>query len=322
MEHFEYAPGVVEHCEYPLDHSSPHGILESARMTTVSNIGVSRPSVASLLLYLHRGGKRVGTATGFVVEHDNQRYLITNRHVVRGKENVPPPDLILVMQNRAGSIGNWLPAPETLYDDQGFPLWLEHPEHSEWDVVALPLKTTEGLAFYSHDPWEKAHMVVSVTDPLSIVGFPFGVTGGGCFGVYTRGFIATEPLIDWNNLPVFLIDSRTRAGQSGSPVIEFQPRGGVSHTAQGMSISSRTVEHFFGVYSGRLNTESDIGVVWKPKVIREIVEANIRAALSADLVLDVSALDTGEFGQFEEFARNILQGPKSAIDEVHKSHDQ
>jgi len=291
-------------------------------MTTMSNVGISRPSVASLFLHLLRSGKKIGTATGFVVEHESQRFLVTNRHVVRGTEKVPPPDLILVMQNRAGQLGAWLPAPEALYDDNGFPLWLEHPEHPEWDVVALPLKTTEGLDFYPHDPWEKAFMVVSVTDPLSIVGYPFGVTGGGFFGVFTRGFIATEPILDWNNLPVFLIDSRTRSGQSGSPVIEFSPHGGVHHTAQGLTISGGTVEHFFGVYSARINAQSDLGLVWKPKVIREIVEAHVRGALSAELILDVSALDAGEFTQFEESTQSNLQVGEGEVSDVHEGHNQ
>lgn len=322
MEHFEPELGTIAHCGLPLDHYSPHGFVEPTRMTTVSNIGISRPSVASLYLLLLKSGKQIGTATGFVVEHESKQFLVTNRHVVRGIEKVPPPDTLLVMQNRAGQLGNWLQAPEMLYDDQGFPLWLEHPEHPEWDVVALPLMTTEGLVFYPHDPWEKSLMVVSVTDPLSIVGYPFGVTGGGFLGVFTRGFIATEPLLDWNNLPVFLIDSRTRSGQSGSPVIEFSPHGGVHHTTRGLEIGTGIVEHFFGVYSARINAQSDLGLVWKPKVIREIVEAGVRGALSADLVLDVEALDTGEFAEFEQFARNILQTPKSDIDDVHKGHTQ
>jgi len=266
-------------------------------MRNVNNIGISRPSVASLYLHLLRSGKPIGTATGFVVEHESRRLLITNRHVMRGTDKVPPPETIRIMHNRAGQLGTWLATPEALYDDQGFPLWLEHPEHPEWDVVALPLKTNQGLDFYPHDPWEKSDMVVSVTDPLSIVGYPFGVTGGGFFGVFTRGFIATEPLLDWNGLPVFLIDSRTRSGQSGSPVIDFSPHGGMRHSANGLTIGTGTIEHFFGVYSSRINAQSDLGLVWKPKIIREIVEAEVRGALSAELVLDVSALDTGEFAQ-------------------------
>jgi hypothetical protein len=261
-------------------------------------------------------------ATGFLVERDSRRFLVTNRHVVRGTEKVPPSDSINIFHNQAGRLGAWVPTLEPLYDSQGFPLWYEHPEHSEWDVVALPLTKTTGIEIYSYDPWKSVDGLQSVTDPLSIVGFPFGVTGGGFFGILVRGFIATEPNVEWHELPVFLIDSRTRQGQSGSPVIEFSPHGGVRHTTQGLQVGTGTVEDFIGVYSGRIDVESDLGLVWKSRVVREIIEAGVRGALSADLVLDVGPLDSEEFEQFKEFARNILQVPKSDIDEVHKSHDQ
>jgi hypothetical protein len=31
-----------------------------------------------------------------------------------------------------------------------------------------------------------------------------------------------------------------------------------------------------GVYSGRINEESDIGIVWKREVIQEIIESRVR----------------------------------------------
>ena len=32
------------------------------------------------------------------------------------------------------------------------------------------------------------------------------------------------------------------------------------------------VEQFFGVYAGRINDQSDLGVVWKARVVREVVD--------------------------------------------------
>jgi len=64
-----------------------------------------------------------------------------------------------------------------------------------------------------------------VTSGLSIVGFPFGITGGGGLGVWVQGTIATEPSLDFDGMPRFLIDSRTRPGQSGSPVLAYHAGG-------------------------------------------------------------------------------------------------
>ena len=86
----------------------------------------------------------MGSATGFVVEREAGRYLVTNFHVVSGRHPethtslVPSgvwPDAIRVWHNAAGTLGRWVMKAEPLYDPQGIPLWLEHPVHqSKVDV--------------------------------------------------------------------------------------------------------------------------------------------------------------------------------------------
>ena len=108
---------------------------------------------------------------------------------------------------------------------------------------------------------------------VSIIGFPFGLSGPGFLPIWKAGYIASEPELDYNNEPVFMIDARTSEGMSGSPVIS-------------RSISEKTkirtwqwnkpptYKLFLGVYSGRIDKElnSDLGKVWRPRVIREILE--------------------------------------------------
>lgn len=76
----------------------------------------------------------------------------------------------------------------------------------------------------------------------------------------------------------FLIDCRSRPGQSGSPAIfaasEFAPY----RHANG-SIATGPVQELIGVYSGRLHNDSDIGVVWKRDAVREIVEHGVQPEL-------------------------------------------
>jgi hypothetical protein len=108
------------------------------------------------------------------------------------------------------------------------------------------------------------------------VGFPFSHTGWGFTGIWTTGTIATELEVDWEDRPTFLVDARTRTGQSGSPVI-FYSRGGNVVLADGrVALASGIIEIFLGVYSGRLNSDSDLGTVWKPRVIAEIVSGGVR----------------------------------------------
>lgn len=37
---------------------------------------------------------------------------------------------------------------------------------------------------------------IGPSDGVSVVDFPFGITGGGAFAIWTRGFLASEPEID------------------------------------------------------------------------------------------------------------------------------
>src|SRR5206468_3833715 len=92
---------------------------------------------------------------------------------------------------------------------------------------------------------------VGPAEGVSIVGFPFGITGGGAFAIWTRGFVASEPDVDLEDLPSFLVDARTRPGQSGSPVIAYSS-GGMTTLADGSSaMFGGPVTNLLGVYSGR-----------------------------------------------------------------------
>jgi hypothetical protein len=142
------------------------------------------------------------------------------------------------------------------------------------DVVALELRELADVELHPHDPWDESTLAtLSPSSYVSIIGFPFGIAGGGALPVWVQGAIATEPTVDWDGLPRFLIDSRTRQGQSGSPVILYR-EAGVTTDAEGKSVVvPGPHERFIGVYSGRVSTESDLGFVWKVGVVREIVEA-------------------------------------------------
>lgn len=248
---------------------------------------IARPSVASLFLLMVKDGRPTGNvATGFVVERGSRRFLITNRHVVLGESDTRP-DSIEITHNRAGQLGQHERRIESLYDGAGRPRWLEHPAQQpslEVDVVALPLVEVAGIETFPYDPWSPGPgLTARVAEPLSIVGFPFGVTGGvgddQTFGVWVRGFVASEPEVDWQGLPVFLIDGRTRRGQSGSPVIAYASGGVVPTADGGTAVFAGPVEQFFGVYAGRITEESDLGVVWKASVVREVVDQGHRGTV-------------------------------------------
>jgi hypothetical protein len=86
-------------------------------------------------------------------------------------------------------------------------------------------------------------------DPVSEVSFPFGLAGGGLFAIWATGALATEPITDFGDLPVSLIDCRSRQGQSGSPVIAYRSGGMVPITAGAAAAFAGGAWRLLSVYS-------------------------------------------------------------------------
>jgi hypothetical protein len=269
---------------------------------------IAEPSVQALQLRLiSPGGSTLGPATAFLARSGNEYWLITNWHVLSGR-NAETGDVMsatgatpvktLVRFHSPAGLGSFTEVELPLVDDDERPLWLEHPQFGrQVDVAALrvpqgtdgisQITSSDGFAstvrplinFYAADlanP-DPAGIFVSIGERLSVVGFPIGEDVQG-FPIWTQGFVASEPDLRYRSLPCFLIDSRTRQGQSGSPVFFYSASGqypsAVGVTTLGLSqINSRLM----GVYSGRINAESDIGRVWTTQAVIEVVDGMTRA---------------------------------------------
>ena len=111
-----------------------------------------------------------------------------------------------------------------------------------------------------------------------VLGFPVGweplKAEQAAYAVWSRGSVASEPELDWDNLPRFLIDSRTRQGQSGSPVFAFRNYAWKDKDGNTHFPMSPTVEgELIGIYSGRISADSDLGYVWRLDAIRAIIDS-------------------------------------------------
>lgn len=240
---------------------------------------ISLPSVQSLLLETCLGEQRIATGTGFVVATPKGPILVTNWHVASGldprtKAPLSPtglaPDRVHILHNVCGQMGKWLRRTERLVAS-GRPQWIEHPQLGERaDVVALRLTQLSDVQLYPHVTHGTSFRV-SPADPVSVVGFPFGIQGGGSLALWATGFMASEPDIDYLDLPVFLIDCRARPGQSGSAVIAQRNGGALMMDDGSTGLFAGPVTKFLGVYSGRINNDSDLGMVWKVRVVDALV---------------------------------------------------
>lgn len=233
-------------------------------------------------------GLDLSVGTGFVVVRGDSSYLVTNRHNLSGRRSDTNellsktgavPDNVCIWHNADDKLGAWVAQNEPLYDSDGRPLWFEHPRHGRAvDVVALPLTQLYGVKLYPHVLEPSATPVaVHVTTELSVVGFPFGRSGAGLTAIWTRGTVATEFDFDVDDLPCFLIDARTRPGQSGSAVVFYRIGGLVPYVDGNASMSAGdVVQQFLGIYSGRINSDSDLGFVWRPSAIAQVIDGQQR----------------------------------------------
>lgn len=280
----------------------------------------------------------LSTATGFLVKYGEEIFLITNRHVVTGKniftgkllddKNASMPNELIVEFSyeveRINSDDKFWANPfkiklyknDIVIDDEK--LWLEHPIYKDKiDIVAINVTTickNSIKALYDivncssaniplYENIEAIDFIPKVTDQVFVVGYPYGysTTSKRYLPIWSGATIASEyeenltvPInyIDECNMiyreldleiderkkigiieklkkvthyevPTFLVDAKTREGQSGSPVIYCN------------KTSNKEETFLLGIYSGRVHENSDLGYVWKTELIKEIIEKGI-----------------------------------------------
>lgn len=252
---------------------------------------------------LHRNnGAKSCTASGFYWKHDNRLYLVTNWHNVTGWDPLrdqaldgptafTPTHVDVSLLHRASEENPDLLKRAryklALYDVNGDPAWLEHPTHGRAvDVVALEVclddESIHTPALNDHD--ELVDFDPGMGDDVFVMGFPHGLSGADGLAIWKRGSIATLPARDIDGLPKLLIDTATRKGMSGSPVLVrrsglIRQRGVQSDAPMVDSDIIGTAEGFLGVYSGRLGDDDfsvQLGLVWRSEVIDEIICGGVR----------------------------------------------
>jgi hypothetical protein len=249
-------------------------------------------SLPSLLIQPCANGNVLSSATGFAVIEAGSPHLVTNLHVVTGRDTETDrllsqtgavPDALRIFHHSAlvrGQAGAWCVSDEPLFTENGAPRWLAHPARSikdtehpteyDVDIAALPLlyAPEDAVALHPVDlSWADADVLVAPGLPVSIIGYPFGRAGGGFFPIWKTGHVASDPDAHWSGR-YFLVDATTREGMSGSPVLYRSP--GMYQRSDGAIILG-AANRLMGIYSGRIQDNSEIGIVWQPQLIREVV---------------------------------------------------
>lgn len=229
--------------------------------------------------------------TGFLWLHEGQSFLITNWHNVTGVNadtgslngSFIPNGIVISLKLELENDGT-----KRLIKTHDFkvdlysaekPLWIEHKTGRQIDCIALPLDLSD-FGYLANLPINtcdfQADLGAAVGMDCFIIGYPEGLEGNARTPIWKRGSIATEPDLNHTGKPMLLVDTASRRGMSGSPVIIrhdgiHMPTGELS----GDSFVGQ-VENFLGIYSGRIGADElgvQLGRVWKASVITEILTA-------------------------------------------------
>lgn len=226
--------------------------------------------------------------TGFIWSHGAKNFLITNWHNVSGKDpntgmhlspSAAEPNRLKIWFNQKGQLGNKIPKLVEIRDPDNVPLWYIHPSHgSKIDVIALPLGIYTDVEMYSINTMPHDNLLIQIGMDVFILGFPFGMGPGG-LPIWKRGSIASEPDVAALTQLHLFVDTASRPGMSGSPVIR---RSWATHmfADNNVSLGTGTATKLVGVYSGRTATrdplDAQLGFVWPASLLPEIVSGTKR----------------------------------------------
>jgi len=271
----------------------------------LSAANVDRLSFCAIPLTFERradeGVVGAASATGFLWRNNDDWYLITNWHNVTGLNpltlkhlgSFTPTHVTLglkyeVMKTDTGQQIGTKNFTMPLYGESG-PFWLEHPSKNAVDCVAvgMAIPNVSDLVTKPLNEIEFDHIYrPAVGDECFILGYPKGLKGAGNTPIWKRGSIASEPSLNIAGQPIVLIDSATRSGMSGSPVIARHSGIHMNGLELADDTIFGTVQTFLGIYSGRTDDDElgvQIGRVWKSPVIEQIIQQGSRGRDPVDI---------------------------------------
>lgn len=242
----------------------------------------------------------LGHGTGFYWKHNGNPYLITNWHVLSGRnpftgklntKGFSPRNIRYFGYtiNQEGKIAIFGRKSWTIQFDEGMLSALEKAPEINGKIIDLwALPMLPGMVF-DCDPSrqfaptltcfinrEEGNRIASVVgDDCYMIGYPLQNYSGGMLPIWKRGSLASETNIGVDNRPMFLVDAATTSGMSGSPIIRKATTFAYKNESTGI-IHENSVCELIGVYAGRLeNAElqaTNLGYGWYRTYIPWVID--------------------------------------------------
>jgi len=245
---------------------------------------------------MYAGDRALATGSSFFWTHGGRTFLVTNWHNVSGYNHLTG-ELLSPTGAVPDRLGFRVFMRVSEPDGEGFfelesverridlfnssqSVWLEHPTlGNRVDVVAVDVSSAVAGSQATGANEVESDAVIDnvVSQDAFILGFPFGLIANAPVPIWKRGTIALDPSFDADGLPKTLIDTATREGMSGSVVVARHITVGRPFKKKdGTEVTPLYAKHdlIVGIYSGRQYPDlerAQLGIVWKRRVIEEIV---------------------------------------------------
>ncbi len=280
------------------------GLLATSTPTAQAP-SVEWESLMTTPVILVNGNHGVSQGTGFfyaTLKPDGQSirtvFLVTNYHVVTGHEpGTPGRDgnrVDVVFHLNKDDPSNVRHAQIPLYSAANEPLWVSSSDFPDADVVLVPVAPSiyagTNLIVFS-EGHTLGDIRIRPTTEATLIGYPYGFYDTkNSLPVWKTGHLASEPDIDFEGQPVFLVDISAFPGMSGSPLLAVA--NGVYENLRG-EMGTGHVIRLLGIFSGMrmvrekkanpsgyaldppivTDTPLQLGYVWKAKLIVDIARA-------------------------------------------------
>lgn len=250
----------------------------------MASIEVDPISPCARYLEFYFNDQYLACGTGFFVARDRRSYLVSNLHNFSGRntftgeclsKTLAVPNQVRFHVFKNGDLNAPILVVADLINEAGGPRYLQHfHRDSPIDIAALEVEISSTDAMpINHIPQEKLRIAVGAS--VFILGFPAGVLNRAT-PIWKGGTVASEPQIDFQGWPCFLVDSSTVKGMSGSPVIL---RSNHLESPSGVIQSTSHLERVIGIYSGRMPpvnaVETSLGYVWRLHCIYEVIDQKV-----------------------------------------------
>lgn len=277
------------------------GLLLLLYTTAHAQSLVDTPSLMTTPVLLLNGGRQVSQGTGFFFASTaldgtiETVFLVTNFHVIAGHApgapQAPAGDRLRVsLHEDPNDLSRNRVVDLPLWTTRGDALWIQSEIVPAADVVLVPLPKAayEGIRLYVFtEAHTRGDIKIRPTSGATLLGYPYGFYDTvNRLPVWKTGHVASEPSVDFEGRPVFLVDVSAFPGMSGSPVLAvangvYEAEDGSMRTGRVLRLlgifssmpvvrEQRTTDAGFANDAVTVETPLQLGFVWKAALIADL----------------------------------------------------